>query len=104
MEYKITQTDLKRFQENNVEDINFVYDVRRKLDRENLLYKILTAVQHFISRPDVIKLLRAFDLVKEDNMNLTCSFCNEDGFDLVGLKFHLINYCDKYKELDEGGD
>lgn len=28
---------------------------------------------------------------------ITCPFCNEDGFDLIGLRIHLVMcYCDAY--------
>ena len=29
--------------------------------------------------------------------NIICPFCGEDGFDLIGLKHHLENYCESYK-------
>jgi hypothetical protein len=32
------------------------------------------------------------------NENIICPFCNEDGFDLIGLKIHLIRYCSMYEE------
>ncbi len=33
-----------------------------------------------------------------DELNkIKCPFCGEDDFDLIGLKYHLINYCDEYK-------
>lgn len=36
-----------------------------------------------------------FDLIE-----LVCPFCNEQDFDLIGLKIHLIKgYCDKFNEL-----
>ncbi len=28
-----------------------------------------------------------------------CPFCGEDGLDLIGLKFHLINYCEEYDNV-----
>lgn len=31
--------------------------------------------------------------------DVECPFCGDDGFDLIGLKIHLINYCDKYGSL-----
>lgn len=27
-----------------------------------------------------------------------CPFCGEDDFDLIGLKYHLQNYCDPFDE------
>jgi|GEM_PF-4962487 len=35
-----------------------------------------------------------------DFVELTCPFCGEDDFDDVGLKIHLINYCEKYSDID----
>ena len=32
--------------------------------------------------------------------NLECPFCRENGFDLIGLKNHLIRYCDEFNNLD----
>lgn len=31
--------------------------------------------------------------------DVTCPFCNEKGFDLIGLKDHLRNYCEDYHEI-----
>ena len=31
---------------------------------------------------------------------MKCPFCDEDGFDLIGLKLHLIKWCYKFNELD----
>jgi hypothetical protein len=31
-------------------------------------------------------------------MEITCPFCQEEGFDLIGLKYHLLNYCDAFDE------
>jgi hypothetical protein len=35
--------------------------------------------------------------------DIKCSFCGEDGFDLVGLKLHLIRYYDAYTNLNIHG-
>lgn len=35
----------------------------------------------------------------EDPNDLRCPFCNDNGFDIYGLKFHLQLWCDKYKNL-----
>jgi hypothetical protein len=32
----------------------------------------------------------------KDENNIACPFCGEDGFDLIGLKFHLA-FCEKYE-------
>lgn len=32
--------------------------------------------------------------------NKTCPFCNEEGFDLIGLKLHLNRSCDAYDDID----
>ena len=29
-----------------------------------------------------------------------CPFCEEIDFDLTGLKYHLLNYCEKFRETD----
>ena len=31
----------------------------------------------------------------------TCDFCGEDGFDLIGLKDHLLHHCKKFEETRE---
>ncbi|MBE3142914.1 MAG: hypothetical protein IMZ61_03205 [Planctomycetes bacterium] len=31
--------------------------------------------------------------------DIACPFCGERDFDLAGLKFHLHNYCEVYKEV-----
>ena len=32
---------------------------------------------------------------------LTCPFCGDKDFDLIGLKYHIQNYCDKFNEVEE---
>lgn len=33
-------------------------------------------------------------------MNITCPFCHDSDFDLIGLKLHLANgWCDPFNEL-----
>lgn len=34
-----------------------------------------------------------------DYEELTCPFCKEDDFDAIGLKTHLMYYCDKYDDV-----
>ncbi len=36
----------------------------------------------------------------ENDKDIVCPFCNEDGFDKKGLKHHLLNYCKEYSETD----
>lgn len=31
---------------------------------------------------------------------VTCVFCGESGYDLVGLKLHLQLFCEEYKKLE----
>jgi hypothetical protein len=31
---------------------------------------------------------------------IKCPFCGEDEFDLIGLKIHLLNHCEEFKELE----
>ena len=33
-------------------------------------------------------------------MEIKCPFCDEDDFDLIGLKYHLIHHCDVYDSID----
>ena len=33
--------------------------------------------------------------------NVICPFCGERDFDLIGLKHHLINYCESYFNTEE---
>jgi hypothetical protein len=35
----------------------------------------------------------------EEQQDIICPFCGEDGFDKIGLKYHLQTYCEPYKEL-----
>jgi hypothetical protein len=32
------------------------------------------------------------------NKDVVCPFCGERDFDLIGLKIHLLNYCEKYRD------
>ena len=37
-------------------------------------------------------------LAKADKHSNGCPFCNDDGdYDLIGLKYHLANYCEAYQ-------
>ena len=38
---------------------------------------------------------------KEEIDLITCPFCNDDGFDKVGLKYHLETHCDVYSQTKE---
>ena len=29
-----------------------------------------------------------------------CPFCEEDEFDLEGLKYHLVMYCEEFKKIE----
>lgn len=36
-----------------------------------------------------------------DDELVTCPFCGEEDFDLIGLKLHLsLGHCDEYEEID----
>lgn len=32
--------------------------------------------------------------------DIKCPFCHEDGFDLVGLKQHLLNWCPEFEDVE----
>ena len=32
--------------------------------------------------------------------DIVCPFCGEKGFDLVGLKYHLLNYCNLFLDTE----
>ena len=34
-----------------------------------------------------------------DTKYVTCPFCKEDDFDLIGLKYHLVTYCEIFPEI-----
>lgn len=34
-----------------------------------------------------------------DKYPVSCPFCGENNFDLVGLKYHLENYCEQYHNI-----
>lgn len=31
--------------------------------------------------------------------NISCPFCEDTDFDLIGLKSHLLNYCDTFDDV-----
>lgn len=33
-------------------------------------------------------------------LEICCPFCGEDGFDLIGLKYHLLNYCEQFENTE----
>ncbi len=35
---------------------------------------------------------------------MKCPFCEEDGFDKIGLKYHLENYCHKYRDTPDANN
>jgi hypothetical protein len=35
---------------------------------------------------------------KESQEDLSCQFCGEDGFDLIGLKAHMLRHCDVFDD------
>ena len=39
------------------------------------------------------------DEEKTEN-DLVCPFCGEEGFDKIGLKYHLQYYCEEYEETE----
>jgi hypothetical protein len=32
---------------------------------------------------------------------MICPFCNEEDFDLIGLKWHLLNVCKIFLQIEE---
>jgi hypothetical protein len=36
-----------------------------------------------------------------DSQDLACPFCQERGFDLIGLKSHLLNYCERFDNVED---
>jgi hypothetical protein len=49
-------------------------------------------------------MISRFSTGNEDHVataeNLTCPFCGEDGFDKIGLKGHLLEFCEVFPELE----
>ena len=35
--------------------------------------------------------------------SITCPFCNENDFDKIGLKYHLIHYCKVFYNTEDIG-
>ena len=35
------------------------------------------------------------------NEEITCVFCKEEDFDLIGLKHHLLNHCKEFEETED---
>ena len=35
---------------------------------------------------------------------MKCPFCDEQDFDKIGLKYHLYNYCEKYKSTPDANN
>jgi len=38
--------------------------------------------------------------MSKDSECIQCPFCMEKGFDKVGLKIHLQNYCDEFDKIE----
>ena len=36
----------------------------------------------------------------KETSNIICPFCEEDNFDLIGLKIHLLNHCSIYDKTE----
>jgi len=36
----------------------------------------------------------------EENQGITCPFCGDNGYDLTGLKGHLVYDCEVYQNLE----
>ena len=34
------------------------------------------------------------------NTYTECPFCGENDFDLIGLKSHILNHCEKFDEME----
>ena len=47
----------------------------------------------------IISLIRQY--IPEDK-GISCPYCGEDDFDLLGLKHHLERYCKIYQETENG--
>lgn len=51
------------------------------------------------------KLMPAGEGIEEDEIyspsDLVCPFCEDKGFDKVGLKYHLRYYCEEFKNTEE---
>ena len=41
----------------------------------------------------------ALERMAKSNKEIRCPFCGTDGFDKIGLKYHLDNYCDVFAKL-----
>ena len=37
----------------------------------------------------------------EDDEDISCPFCGEEGFDKPGLKWHLLYICEEFKNTEE---
>jgi len=37
----------------------------------------------------------------EKEPDISCPFCGEEGFDKIGLKYHLQHYCEEYDKTEE---
>lgn len=44
------------------------------------------------------------DLNKKLGEYVTCPFCGEDDFDLIGLKLHFYNWCEVFPTIDLDAD
>ncbi len=43
-------------------------------------------------------------LAKALKLDITCPFCNDSGdYDLIGLKYHLSNHCEVYRNTEVVG-
>lgn len=39
--------------------------------------------------------------MSQNKVYYKCPFCNDDDFDLIGLKHHLLHYCEIFQSLEE---
>ena len=40
-------------------------------------------------------------VARAQRQDIVCPFCDEGGFDRIGLKMHLVMWCEPYDKVDE---
>ena len=77
--------------------------------KETTIKRIKSAInvlEHLMHEcPDVTEMLeeQITSLEQVIEGDFICPFCQESGFDLVGLKYHLMCHCIQYQETPDLG-
>ena len=63
--------------------------------------KIIKIAEKMDDESDYNAIVKKEDIAVSVPADVSCPFCKEEGFDLIGLKSHLAHGdCEKYNEID----